>query len=207
MLKSIFAAALVAVASAANEPNEFSGTFSYEQATIAHQLCKASYCGYENYMTHQWNDPETAGFVVSNVIYNQQFDIEGYVGYLPSDEAIWIVFRGSYSKVNFYSDYDVFWVAYDDFGFQCVGCLVARGFYHPMHTVRDDVVRWVKDLKSQYPNYQIKTTGHSLGASFSAMMGMYLISQGVQADQQINFGTMRNGNLAYARFSEKVFPN
>ena len=51
------------------------------------------------------------------MIYNEKFDIEGYVGILPSDESIYVVFRGSVSKVNFYSDYDVFWSDYLDFGF------------------------------------------------------------------------------------------
>lgn len=44
--------------------------------------------------------PDTADFVVTDVIYNPLKDTEGYVGYLPSDQSIYVVFRGSSSILN-----------------------------------------------------------------------------------------------------------
>lgn len=69
--------------------------WSYEQALISHQLNKAAYCWYATYLTHQWNDPETANFAVTKVLYNAKKEVEVFVGILPSDQAIYVTFRGS----------------------------------------------------------------------------------------------------------------
>jgi hypothetical protein len=150
--------------------------WSYEQALIGHQLSAAAYCGYKTYLTHQFNDPETDGFQVTRVIYNKFYDVEGFVGYLPSDEAIYVVFRGSDSTPNYLEDFAMLLVQYEDFGEECAGCKVSVGFQKTLKSVRDEIVEEVKRLSGDLPDYAVKLTGHSLGASWAQLMGMYLLS-------------------------------
>ena len=49
---------------------------------------------------------DTADFVYTDTIYDPTNDTEGYVGYLPSDESIYVVFRGSVSAENWITDMD-----------------------------------------------------------------------------------------------------
>lgn len=48
------------------------------------------------------------GFVPTLTIYNHSQDVEGYIGYLPSDKSIYVVFRGSASIENWITNLDGF---------------------------------------------------------------------------------------------------
>ena len=54
-------------------------------------------------MGHTFTGP-TAGFTLTKVIYNDTYDVEGYIGYLPSDNSIYVTFRGTNSAKNDYVD-------------------------------------------------------------------------------------------------------
>jgi len=56
-----------------------------------------AYCGSDSYMNQVWPDV-LEGFVPTKVLYDGVIDdTEGFVGYLPSDESIYVVFRGTES--------------------------------------------------------------------------------------------------------------
>ena len=66
-----------------------------------------AYCGHSEYMTHVYFGAAT-GFIPSLTIYNPAEDVEGFIGYLPSDNSIYVVFRGSISIKNWITDLDAF---------------------------------------------------------------------------------------------------
>ena len=92
-------AATIAVASAY--------AWTEDQAYISLHLSNYAYCNVANYETTNFSyTQDTAGFMVTDVIYDSSNDTEGYVGYLPSDESIYVVFRGSVSADNWATDLD-----------------------------------------------------------------------------------------------------
>lgn len=57
-------------------------------------LSNLAYCGYESYDKLAFTG-DVDGFVVTKNIYDEKKDTHGYIGYLPSDKSIFVVFRGS----------------------------------------------------------------------------------------------------------------
>jgi hypothetical protein len=138
--------------------------FDLAQAEISRQLSADAYCGKDNYLSHTYEGAAT-GFEPSYVIYNADDDTEGYIGYLPSNDSIYVVFRGSVSLTNWITDMTTDKTAYSSFP-EC-NCQVHDGFYHAEQRVIADVVNEVSKLKAVYPTAAIKTTGHSLGAALA----------------------------------------
>ena len=143
MFKTFALAALAGVTLA----DSFIG-WSLEQAQINHTLCKASYCGVAEYNTAEWQTHLPEGFVATKTIFARDTDVEGFVGYLPSDEAIYVVFRGSDSYRNYTEDFAMVLVDYEDFAPECADCKVSWGSYMPFKIVRDEIFDEVQDLKA-----------------------------------------------------------
>ena len=49
------------------------------------------------------------------------------------------------------------------------------------------MLKEVKRLQKAYPDYTVKTTGHSLGAALTQLAGMMLTHNGIKVSM-INFG-------------------
>ena len=120
------------------------------------------------------------------MIYNPLKDTEGYVGYLPSDESIYVVFRGSSSILNWVTNLNTDKADYVIWP-EC-NCQVHDGFQTDFMSVSNTVLTAVSRLAWQYPNYSIKTTGHSLGAALAQHAGMFLLKNGYTNVTMINFG-------------------
>jgi hypothetical protein len=79
-------------------------------------------------MNQVWTGP-VSDFVPTKVIYNGVLDdTEGFVGYLPSDHSIYVVFRGSESLSNWLTNLSTVknsWKSYPE----CSKCQVHSGFY------------------------------------------------------------------------------
>jgi hypothetical protein len=59
-------------------------------------------------MNQVWTGP-VSDFVPTKVIYNGVLDdTEGFVGYLPSDNSIYVVYRGSESLSNWLTNLSTF---------------------------------------------------------------------------------------------------
>jgi hypothetical protein len=61
-----------------------------------------------------FGDP-VSGFLVTSIIYNKVDDTNGYIGYLPSDNSIYVSFRGSESIHNWLTDLDATKTDYTSF--------------------------------------------------------------------------------------------
>jgi hypothetical protein len=122
MLKTIATVALTEL----QESNEVSNyAYSSAQALISRQLSADAYCGYSKYASHVF-EGAAAGFVVTKTLYDKPTDTEGYVGYLPSDNSIYVVFRGSSSIKNWISNLEFTVANYRKWP-DC-GCFVHAGF-------------------------------------------------------------------------------
>jgi predicted lipase len=86
---------------------------------------------------------------------------------------------------------------------KCSKCEVHKGFYKAEQAVINDVMNAVKVLKSQFPNYSILITGHSLGAAMATLTSLDLISAGYPV-RMINFGSPRVGNDEFSAYSSST---
>ena len=69
-------------------------TWSMDEAEISRELSNYAYCGHKAYMTLQFEGKST-GFQPTLVLYDHALDVEGYIGYLPSNNSIYVVFLGT----------------------------------------------------------------------------------------------------------------
>jgi len=130
-------AALFSIVSAAYDNVTATG-YDTNQGLKSVWLSAAASCGHDNYMTHVFKGP-TEGFVVSKVIYNAEDDTQGYIGYLPSDKSIYVVFRGSESIENWKTNLNAFKVPYTSWS-DC-NCQVHKGFYAAEQKVISEVIK------------------------------------------------------------------
>ena len=75
---------------------------------------------------------------MTKVIFNEKHDTEGFVGWLPSDNSIYIAYRGSESLSNWITNIDATKSDYNDPN--CSGCEVHTGFRNAQQSVWPDVL-------------------------------------------------------------------
>lgn len=159
-------------------------------------LCGAAYCKKQDYPTMKITGLGS-GFIYNETLYNEKTDIQGYIGYLPSTKSIYTVIRGSSSTLNWLDDFEIRLVPYKTF--QECNCHVHHGFYQTTLLLREQVVKTVKGLKSQFPDYDVIVMGHSLGAAISQFLGLELMKDGIDC-MVYNYGQPRLGDLNFANF-------
>ena len=89
-MKSVFSASLLLASVLAIHDTEYSD----EQAELHRQLASYAYCGVDMYLTQPYHG-KAEGFVATSVIYQEFWQVQGYIGYLPSDESIFVVYEGT----------------------------------------------------------------------------------------------------------------
>jgi Lipase (class 3) len=137
-MKILFATASIAAGVTALQYN-----YTAEQAELSRQFATYSYCGKDSYMTQEYVGA-TAGFVATKVIFDPLWDVEGFTGYLPSDESIFVVFEGTQSQKQSDMDLDTNPKSYDTWP-EC-NCKVHAGFNRGINRVWDDVLQEVTRL-------------------------------------------------------------
>jgi len=176
-------------------------SFPMQQANISAYLSAAAICGMEKYESMILKGP-AVGFEVKSIIYDEKTDMQGYIGVLPSDEAIYVVFRGSASIKNWIVNVDAIKTEYTSFD-ECIDCNVHKGWYTAEQNVIQYVIQQVKSLQEIYPKYVVKVTGHSLGAAVAQLTTMDLAKNGIKTSM-INFGQPRTGDVNYATFVPSI---
>lgn len=172
------------------------------QAEISRELSNYAYCGHKEYMTLNYTD-SVKGFEPTLTIYNHSQDVEGFIGYLPSNDSIYVTFMGSTSIANWITNLDAFKSKYQMWP-EC-NCEIHSGFQKAADSVAGQIVAEVHRLKTLHTSAKVKTTGHSLGAAMAQLTGMMLIKNGYTVDQMITFGQPRIGNSDYASFSDSIW--
>jgi predicted lipase len=172
------------------------------EARISLQLSQDAYCGRDKYMTHVY-EGYAVGFIPKYIIYNFLDDTEGFIGYLPSNNSIYVSFRGSVDIRNWITNLSTDktkWRSYPE-----CECEVHDGFYSAEQAVFPDVLNVVNMLHELYPTAAIKVTGHSLGAAMAILTGLDLIKYGYNV-QMYNFGQPRVGNDKFSNFVKTIWP-
>jgi predicted lipase len=175
--------------------------FSYEKfdnsvANTAVWLSGAAYCGKENYKTMKLSGPAT-DFIVSEILYDSETDLQGYVGILKSKSTIYVVFRGSSSKLNWKADFEIIRTNYYTYP-ECK-CSVHSGFYKATINIKDKAIEYVLNLQKKYKYKNVIVTGHSLAAAVGQLIGLELTASNIE-NQVYNFGQPRIGNDKYSNF-------
>ena len=102
-------------------------SYNRSQADIAVWLSEYAYCSVNYYTQVNWAGPAT-GFQFKSNIYDSATDTQGFIGYLPSDNGIYVSFRGSSSIPNWLTNLSTTKTKYTSFA-DC-NCNVHAGFYN-----------------------------------------------------------------------------
>ena len=183
-----------------NFVNFIINAYDIQQMNTCVWLSGAAYCGKEKYGYMKVAGP-ASGFIHRYSLYDPKTDLEGYIGIIPNYKTIYVVFRGSSSKLNWLDDFEVKKVPYLTFP-EC-NCAVHNGFYKSALGVRNDTLRIVRELKRKYPIYKVIVTGHSYGASTGQLIAMELAQVGIKVGLY-NFGQPRVGDIKYAGFVNTI---
>ncbi|KAL4892334.1 putative feruloyl esterase A [Aspergillus ambiguus] len=136
-------------------------------------------------------------------IYNAETDINGWVLRDDSRREIITVFRGTGSDTNMQLDTNYTLTPLSTLP-KCNGCEVHGGYYIGWTSVQDQVQSLVKQQTSQYPEYALTVTGHSLGASMATITAAQLSTE-YDNVRLYTFGEPRSGNQAFASFMNDGF--
>ena len=132
---------------------------------------------------------------MTDIIYDVVDDTNGYMGYLPSDNSIYVAFRGSESILNWITDLSTTKTTYTTFP-EC-NCEVHKGFYDAEQRALPQILAEVARLRLTYPTAAVKTTGHSLGAALATLAAMDLVAAGYTVETY-NFGSPRVGDKNFS---------
>jgi hypothetical protein len=170
--------------------------FDFSIANSSVWLSGAAYCGKDAYLTMQ---PSGAaiGFRSTHILYDPVYDLQGYVGILENTRTIYVVFRGSSSKLNWLDDIEIKKVVFTG----CANCEVHDGFYKTTQNLKEQVRRSISEIQMGPTQYVVVVTGHSLGAAVAQMMAHELKEWNPTV---YNFGQPRIGNKEYATYTTNV---
>ena len=152
--------------------NETLTSYDNIQAQKSVWLSASAYCSPDTYTTRSFKGPisgslefiqddnfiidlkclfyfKILGFTASYKISTVLADTAGYVGVLPSDKSIYVVFRGSSSIRNWVTNLDAFKTKYTTYS-EC-NCEVHKGFYNAALSVAPGIINHIKLLRTQNP--------------------------------------------------------
>lgn len=163
----------------------------------------AAYCGVNTVKTMTFKGP-TTGFKVTYT-FDDNLDTQGYVGYLPSDTSIYIVYRGSSNIQNWMTNFQVANIKYTP---RCCGkdCTVHKGFYKAEQAVFPGILNEVKRLQRLYPTYKVRLTGHSLGGALAMITANDLKLNNI-GSHVYTFGMPRAGDNIFSDCASTLFPH
>jgi hypothetical protein len=111
-----------------------------------------------------------------------------------------VVFRGSESITDWYYDLQIYKHNYKD------NIWIHSGFYNQLHTdnIHQCIIKKVKSILEQNPDYKIFVTGHSLGGALSTLFGYMLAHAIDNLVTVVSFASPRIGNYHWKKsFEEK----
>lgn len=171
--------------------------FDWEIANTSVWLSSGTYCPPATYLNRKY-EGYSAGFQPRRLIFDENTDTRGYIGVMPNQNAIYVVFRGSTSVYNWLEDLDAFQIPYPD----CEECEVHEGFFYGKESVIEDILATVKSLTTIHPDHRVIVTGHSLGAALASLTALDIIKSGIENKVVlVNFGSPRFGNLELANWA------
>jgi len=151
-------------------------------------------------------EPTISAFIPTAFPYDSFINGYGYIGYHPVNQTIVVSFRGTEesSLMNWIIDLSsIVLVPYKNM----TGIEVGDGFYDEWNDLLPQVIPAVASLRSQFPDYPILVTGHSLGAAISVLCALELAEEGYDNVFVYNYGCPRVGNPDFANYYNSLLPN
>lgn len=127
-------------------------------------------------------------------------DLQAVVSTSEAKKRIYIIFRGSESRSDWYYDLSIMKRELFD------GVYVHSGFYNQLtsNNSNEILTNTVKDILKEHPDYSVYVCGHSLGGALSTLYG-FLLAHEIENDiSVISFASPRVGNGVWRKkFDEK----
>jgi len=174
--------------------------------TIANRsiiLSAKSYCDYEQYENQTYVDI-APDFKFFSKFSDVRTDMQGFIGHVPGEEQIWVVYRGSQTFINYWDDVQVKTVNASIA--DCQSCMVHHGMKICHDETIDQVLADLKILKESFPLSSIILTGHSLGAAVATLAAVSLENMGGFDVTLYSIGSPRVGNAYFAAYVDSLFP-
>ncbi len=128
---------------------------------------------------------------------------------MPSQNTLYIVFRGSTSIPDWIGNLDTILTPYP----KCPDCYVHAGFYHDEQAIYNSTITSILTLQALHPTAQLVVTGHSLGAAMATLLALDIlpvlerekVSLSLTSSlTMLNFGSPRIGNENFASYASTV---
>lgn len=125
-------------------------------------------------------------------------DVGGFLAADTTNNLLVLSFRGSRTIENWVDNIQIIRKDVPDI---CADCEVHGGWWGAWQEVADVLTEKVDDAVSQYPDYKLVFTGHSLGGALATIAAMVLRDAGHTIDLY-TYGCPRVGNEALAEYIE-----
>lgn len=122
---------------------------------------------------------------------------------MPSQNALYIAFRGTHTIPDWVDDFDLVMTTYD----RCTNCFVHAGFYDAEQQAIDFVKNKTSLLMKEYKLTSTVVTGHSLGAAIATLTALDLVDSEFEHVRMVNFGSPRVGNEEFAMYASNHLPD
>ncbi|KAG8158877.1 hypothetical protein KVR01_011320 [Diaporthe batatas] len=133
--------------------------------------------------------------VVGSLPNTTVFAMEGYVALDSVRKEVVVAFRGSSGIRNWIADLTFLQVPCD----YTSGCAVHSGFKIAWESIRDFTMSFVDAALTEYPDYKLVVTGHSLGGAVGTLAAIEFRNKGHACDLY-TYGSPRVGNLAFVKY-------
>lgn len=115
----------------------------------------------------------------------------GFVAVDHEREVVMLAFRGSSTRQDWFSDFEIYPTEYRPVSEKhydklvesgkieiCENCMIHKGFNRFIETLSKDFLNRVERIFKRYPGYKMVVTGHSLGAALASICGIELKLRG-----------------------------
>jgi len=169
--------------------------FNWNLGNTSVWLSAVAYCNATNYFTQDYLY-YSEGFIPLYTLVEPVYDTQGYIGIMPSQSLIYVIFRGSTSFQDWLDDLDAVLTSYP----YCKKCEVHKGFYKTEQAFISNITTQVQLYLNDFYDYKVLVTGHSLGAALATLTAVDLQASGIDDVILYNYGSPRIGNDEFASF-------
>lgn len=197
---------------------------AYDLAVDMAEYCRISYCikGFGNYdflidaPTLETGDLPSACPTLNFCQNNKNIEIvqilnpnieegelsgSGYIALNHAKKHIVVVPRGSYTVQDWIADFEFALVPYK----RCPLCTVHNGVYSATEVIKKQSWDKIKNLLKKYPDYELITTGHSLGGGLTMLVGLEMQLDFKKRVTIVSLAGLKIGNNHFASFMDKTF--
>lgn len=141
----------------------------------------------------------------------------GYVAVDHEKGVVMLVFRGSSTRQDWFSDFQIYPVDYVPASSKeyqklvkkgkikpCEGCQIHHGFNQFSKTLGRHFLQRVRKIFKQYPDYNLVVTGHSLGAALASLAGIELKLRG-HDPMVLTYATPKMFNAPMKQWVDELF--